>query len=458
MNALSMLVLAAVHLQSLVPTSGRGADLLLDGNPATGWNPTGDPRAEGVLFRFEEPVALSKVTAAACPSSAEFRVQPYVNGVEVGEPLLLGPGKIASTSQRLKARSVFLRVVDAKGAPCVSDVAFETSAGALAVAPPRRVVGTISASSVLSPADAYHPGYLFDGRTDFGWVEGAKELGVGESLTLTLEKPVTLAALELWNGYQRSEDHFKKNARAKRLTVSLDGGEPVTLEVKDAMGPQRLKLPKPAQAKVIRLVIEQAVKGTKYADLVLSELRLVDQAGPLGVSTPDMSERQGELEKEIAGRALSSIVDRGFEQRCQRANLKLRTNHTFVSYLDATDEESGATEVFDGAWIVKEQAAPWSKVELFGRRHRTEPSSDPYGSGPSETVRISGGVVSIARVADLGKDGFATLVAEWFKGPSAEQLRCLGEDAESLKAKFGELVKQEAIAIKGTAVSGLYAR
>ena len=39
---------------------------------------------------------------------------------------------------------------------------------------------------MLAPSDAYHPGYLFDGRLDFGWVEGVKGPGIGEPTVLTL--------------------------------------------------------------------------------------------------------------------------------------------------------------------------------------------------------------------------------------------------------------------------------
>jgi hypothetical protein len=45
------LALGDVYLQALVPTSGAGAEAVLDGKPETAWRPEGSAIAEGVLFR-----------------------------------------------------------------------------------------------------------------------------------------------------------------------------------------------------------------------------------------------------------------------------------------------------------------------------------------------------------------------------------------------------------------------
>jgi hypothetical protein len=55
---------------------------------------------------------------------------------------------------------------------------------------------------------------------------------VGEWLTVTLSEPIELTAIELWNGHQRSQEHFRQNARASRLSLSVDGSTPVPLTVK----------------------------------------------------------------------------------------------------------------------------------------------------------------------------------------------------------------------------------
>ncbi|HZH79200.1 MAG TPA: hypothetical protein VEY88_24450, partial [Archangium sp.] len=221
-------------LQTLTPTTGSGAERLLDGDPATGWSPEGDPVEEGVLLRFEKPVKLDGVAPRTCKGAPELKVALYLNGAETLNEETLGADareQVLSFGKR-ELRSLFIRVRSAgSGKACLSEVQLLQGGKPVAAKAPRTVVGRIEASSVLKPADAYHPGYLFDGRLDFGWVEGAKSTGAGEFLTLTLEAPVELTALELWNGYQRSEDHFQKNVRAKKVAVSVDGGAAVSLGV-----------------------------------------------------------------------------------------------------------------------------------------------------------------------------------------------------------------------------------
>jgi hypothetical protein len=455
-----------IHLQALVPTSGESAAVLLDGDRESGWSPTGDPAGEGVLLRFEAPVQIDRVEVLLCPGSGLFELAPYVNGAAVvartkgkdrEEYFFTPPGRGP------KVRSVFLRIASAEGVPCIGLVRFVRGKETLAVAPPRTKTGTVEASSTLTPIDAYHASYLFDGRTDFGWVEGAKGLGQGESVSVQLDAPMELVALELWNGYQRSPDHFKKNARATRIQVQLDAGEPLTLKVKDSMGPQKLALPKPVKTKRVKLTVLQARKGTRYPDLVLSELRLWDRKGPWTVRTPDQAERREVLEQEIAASPLADVVDRQWFSLCgdQRVSrLKLRTNHTFVWYVDA--EQAGETEtrsqseVFDGAWVVGKAQPPSASIDLFGRRHKTSAVFDPYaGNKVRDTVQIGGGNVAVTRLSDVDGEQFTKLIRQWAKSPARDRIACLDLSVGGIAATFEALQQQGAILLTGKAMTDL---
>jgi|GEM_PF-2943143 len=452
-------------LQTLTPTTGSGAERLLDGDPATGWSPEGDPVEEGVLLRFEKPVKLDGVAPRTCKGAPELKVALYLNGAETLNEETLGADareQVLSFGKR-ELRSLFIRVRSAgSGKACLSEVQLLQGGKPVAAKAPRTVVGRIEASSVLKPADAYHPGYLFDGRLDFGWVEGAKSTGAGEFLTLTLEAPVELTALELWNGYQRSEDHFQKNVRAKKVAVSVDGGAAVSLGVKNASGMQTLKLPAPMKGQVWKVLVEDVYPGKRYPDLVLSELRLVDAQGPLGVRTPDMAERKQALEKSLVGSPLEKVVNRRWSGRCTELgagtwerHFKLRGNHTFVVYDGSPDDEEQLTQVLDGAWVVKSASGPWTVVELFGRRHTSETSWDPYADmAKKEMVRIVGGKLEVARVADLGQQQFKKLVAEWAEGTQSFKVGCVGTEGNS----YEDLVKADAFIVRGTAVTDLFAR
>ncbi|PTL80902.1 hypothetical protein [Vitiosangium sp. GDMCC 1.1324] len=454
-----------ITLQTLTPTSGTGAELLLDGNPATGWSPEGDPAEEGVLLRFEKPVSLDGVVLRTCTGTPELTASLYLNGAEEASASSqkIGAEEKALKFNKRELRSIFVRVRLASGAKaCLGEIVLLQGGKPQPVKAPRMVSGRVEASSVLTPADAYHPGFLFDSRLDFGWAEGSKGPGTGESFTLTLDAPVEITALELWNGYQRSDDHFQKNARAKKLAVSADGGAPVSLDVKDASGVQTLKLPAPMKGRVWKVSVEQVYPGKRYPDMVLSELRLVDAQGPLGVRTPDGDERKHALEAGLKGSPLAKVANQRWLGRCAPSDaearsdrqLKLRTNNTFVFYDNSGDEASSMSEVLDGAWVVKNASGPWATVELFGRRHRSETNWDPYAdTATKDTVRIAGGKLEVARVADLGRQEFEKLVAEWSKGTQSAKVECVGKEGNS----YEDLVKSNAFVVRGTAVTDLFA-
>ena len=456
-------------LEALTSTSGRGADLLLDGDPATGWSPEGDAEDEGVLLRFEQPLSIDGVSLRACTGSPAVKVTLYLDGAKVLDDEEVGPEAKPRSFSPVQPRSVFVRVQSASGKVCLGDLRLLLKGTPVAISPPRQVPGSLVASSVLAPQDAFLASFLFDSRLDFGWAEGAKGPGTGQSFTLTLEAPVELVALDLWNGYQRSEDHFRKNARAKQLAVSVDGGPSVSLAVKDTSGVQRLPLPAPLKGRVWTVRVEGVYPGKSYPDLVLSELRLVDARGPFGLSTPEADTRQQALRTRLAKSPLGKVVDRSWHGVCSstredsKRRLKLRSQGTFVFYEDAestefagSDDSDHRTEVFDGAWVMKNGKGPWVSVELFGRRHRIEKHWAPYADQKldKDTVRIAGGSLEVARVADLDADEFQAYLSDWSTSVQSERVDCVKRD----KMDQASLVAREAVFVRGKAITDLFAR
>jgi len=456
-----------ITLQALTSTSGRGAELLLDGDPATGWSPEGDAEDEGVLLRFENPLEIDGVSLRACAGAPTVQVALYLDGANVLDQQGVNAQTPPLSFTAAAPISVFVRVRSAPtGKVCLGDMRLLHKGEPVAITPPRQVPGSIVASSVLAPEDAFRASFLFDNRLDFGWAEGAKGPGKGQSFTLTLEEPVELVALELWNGYQRSDDHFRKNARAKELALSVDGGPSVSLDVEDESDAQRLLLPAPMKGRVWTVRVKDIYPGKSYPDLVLSELRLVDARGPLGVRTSDGDTRQQALRTRLAASPLGKETDRAWHGVCSLAEahtrfknerrFKLRTNGTFVFYEDLEGRDDlHRTEVFDGAWVVKNDQGPWASVDLFGRRHRSERSWAPYEEERSqETVRIAGGSLEVARVEDLGPAEFQKLVADWSRGVLSKKVHCLARDAKS----YETLVGKGAFFVRGKALTDLFAR
>lgn len=385
-------------LAALVATSGNALPLM-DHDPKTGWRPHGAQANEGVLFRFEEPTSVTGVSLTRCPESADVNAaySLYLDGkrLEGGFDFDSDGGKVAFESRRV--RSLFLRVEEADDRACLGEVQIDGAE----VRAPRTTLAVVTASKTLEPIAAYRPLYLFDGRLDFGWVEGADGLGIGESIRAELPKgPIEVHAIELWNGYQRSPDHFAKNARAKRIAVITDKGR-VELDVPDRMGPSKLQLPEPHRTSTLAIEILEATPGSRYEDLVLSEARVWDAEGPLSFVNFDKAAAFGRL-TEARGTAVERLVDTLLVSACDPGarQLKLRSNASFVWW--ATDPMEDATEVFDGTWVFRGPKDGGTQVQLYGRRHVTTVDWSPYGTTEAEeTVRIAGGKPVFTRVKDI---------------------------------------------------------
>jgi hypothetical protein len=240
----------------------------------------------------------------------------------------------------------------------------------------------------------------------------------------------------------------------------------VALTVKDAVGPQVLKLPRPLKGRTLQLKVDKARAGSKFQDLVLSELRLVDPQGSLTVRTPELEEQRKSLLAQVAGTGLEKIVDGRWRKRCEAKayvvrTLKLRGNRSFFFHgvVDETGGTSGEyDETLEGAWVVKKVEAPWATLELFGRRHRfdtvLEKVAGEWDFQEVESQSPAGGTLEIARVADLGEQAFQQLVAEWAKAPHQQVVDCVGQPGHT----YAELVAADAFFIRGKMVTELLSR
>jgi hypothetical protein len=142
----------------------------------------------------------------------------------------------------------------------------------------------VSASSTLKPEGkiTYEAAHLIDGKLKSAWSEGADDVGVGTTITFTVGPPDTSraafeGAFHVFNGYAASAAVWKKNARVKKLKVSLNGKEVATVELEDTMALQTINLAElfPKQLKegdALQFVLVEVYPGAKYKDTVLSEL------------------------------------------------------------------------------------------------------------------------------------------------------------------------------------------
>lgn len=159
-------------------------------------------------------------------------------------------------------------------------------ASSVAVAAPteRRLhTDNVDASSFLwndwnKFVENYHPNYVADDDPKTAWVEGAKGSGAGEwvRFQVTPLDGTTKLRIKIRNGYQKSKELFRANARAKDVTVTLLPSKverKLTLADKDGWQELVVEQPK-GQLRAVELKVTSVYDGTKYADLCISDLQV----------------------------------------------------------------------------------------------------------------------------------------------------------------------------------------
>jgi hypothetical protein len=147
---------------------------------------------------------------------------------------------------------------------------------------------TATASSSLnpdSPKFSYRPENLNDDKWDNAWAEGVEGHGVGESVTLTMKHPQRATRLYIQNGYRKSQALFSQNNRVKKMSVSLNGGKPFSVDLRDGFRAQnRVTIPPDAGVlKTVKMTIVEVYPGTDFQDTCLSS---VDVEVPLSKAPP----------------------------------------------------------------------------------------------------------------------------------------------------------------------------
>ncbi len=461
---------------------------------------------DGLYIQFEKPVAIDYVRVSLDGGTGSLASSPnyelYLNGrtrnkkgpyeegsgdlEEIPGTIVFGIGNTADPGidpLKENVRSVFLKMNPVgpwqPGGNRVKKIEFLTQKGpsVTAVVPltlPRLIPASVTATSILEPVSAYHPSNLFDSRYDFAWsTDGKKTPGKGESVTLTLPTPQTLSGLMLWNGYQRSPEHFKANGRVLSLEVQADAQPPQSVKLTDQMGPQKITFNPPlANARQVKFTIREIAAGSSYKDVLISEMRLLGAAGELLLP-------QTELPRVVPPAGFQGLIDRSFasilhqpvwgdlevlggpdyrlSRHCDNARIRLRGNGTFVIYKDfnygKTDSAQRPTNinanVLEGNWEPK-----GDKLRIFGRKYVTALQQSEYLAGavavPSRT-EIFQSEVSVKPYMSLTPQEKTALFAYLWqkkKGPAAKNQKFLwvigniNENRTVAGGNYDDLVKK----------------
>ena len=149
-------------------------------------------------------------------------------------------------------------------------------------------VVSVETSSELPPSKdkTYSGDNLVDGNLATAWAEGVPGTGVGETVTLHLDKKRPVYGIQITNGYMASYDLYTKNGMLTAVSVDF-GGKTVEAEIPEGYGYEefsqevlaecnrsRIELDEPVVTDTVTVTITGAKRGTKYDDTCVTEMYL----------------------------------------------------------------------------------------------------------------------------------------------------------------------------------------
>lgn len=211
-----------------------------------------------------------------------------IAGVLVGVGVIVVPGLLRGSGPAPLASS----------APAAATQSASASAGASSAvsarpASPKPSAATskalrltaATASSVAQGNTAkYGPQNAIDGDAATSWQEGSPT-EKGQWLEVAFGAS-TVTAMQIRNGFDASTALYKGNLRLKDVQISIDGGTPVSIRLKDTSSWQRVDLPATAGATRLRITIvstypavKTSVPGTPFDDAAVSEVSVLGVPG-----------------------------------------------------------------------------------------------------------------------------------------------------------------------------------
>jgi hypothetical protein len=140
-----------------------------------------------------------------------------------------------------------------------------------------------TASSALKPSNIgnYNAQNVIDKDITTPWVEGAAGLGTNEWIKLDFSKAINVKSLRLINGYNYTSndkigDRFAKNGRVKTARLEFSDGSSQKIQLADNNKWQTFDIAG-KKTQMVRLVIESGYKGSKWEDVCISEMEIVQE-------------------------------------------------------------------------------------------------------------------------------------------------------------------------------------
>lgn len=166
----------------------------------------------------------------------------------------------------------------------VSEICFmSTENDTLQIYTPKKIEGTVTALSVLEPKFTYSPELLFDSRIENAWLEGDRGSGKGEFLKFRFDKKILISAIKINNGYQRTDELYRGNARIK----SIRFGNSKT-KYKYSLNDSKIQVipvEPTVSSRDFFIEITDVYKGEQFDNLAISELRFYSGEQPVIINS-----------------------------------------------------------------------------------------------------------------------------------------------------------------------------
>ncbi|MBN2442709.1 MAG: hypothetical protein JXJ04_15240 [Spirochaetales bacterium] len=125
------------------------------------------------------------------------------------------------------------------------------------------------------PYDQRHIRYsadkIFDNNPETAWSENVEGPGIGETISLELEREIKVDSVDFMAGYF-IDGFYKKNNRIRSLTLQIPGVRDIHLSLRDKMQKQSFRLPENISFSKITIRIDSVYKGDKWDDTCLAEM------------------------------------------------------------------------------------------------------------------------------------------------------------------------------------------
>lgn len=146
----------------------------------------------------------------------------------------------------------------------------------------------ISASSVLPPSSGYRydPEMAFDGDPKTVWCEGEAGSGTGSIIMVSLDREISVDAIEVMGGFFDSR-YFLSNNRVQQLRVETKRIYS-NFSLKDVMEAQRFHFDRSTSFNQITFTILSVYRGEKWDDTCISEIAFYQDGSRIPLRLPSV--------------------------------------------------------------------------------------------------------------------------------------------------------------------------